>query len=456
METDFPAQGLETGIFDVLERQARQNGRTVAIRTSTGEATFEELHAQSNRALGRVERFAGRRVGLAMEPCAAWVSMAGALARSGAHVFLLSPSLKPARREEIAAQFALQAMVGPDGEIRLLAGDGAAGPAGVTIFTSGSTGIPKAVTHSWERLLRPVRVRRGAECSCWLLTYPVGLYAGLQVLLQSLVSGGTLTVSNRQSAATVCRQILEENVQYVPATPSFWRWLLAFGDLEALRKSSLQHISLGGEPVPDELLSTLKSVFPSARIVHIYATSELGRCFSVTDGQAGFPTVYLTHCPEPGVSLRIVDGELQVRSDNSMLGYAMAVGSSDASPWVATGDLVEISAGRVRFRGRKTEIMNVGGNKVSPVEIETALRHVPGIADLCVYPVTSSLAGQIVAADFVLAPGSRAEEAREAIARECATRLQNCQRPRILRFVDRLSVLESGKLDRKSGQGSAA
>jgi acyl-CoA synthetase (AMP-forming)/AMP-acid ligase II len=444
---------LPDSLFDVLERQSRQNGGTPAIRTSTGEATFAELYDRCRRHLAGMQGLAGRRVALAMEPCPAWISLAGALARSGAHLFLLSPHLEASRRDELAGQFSFHAIIGPDGEMRSLSDHQAAGLPGVTIFTSGSTGTPKAVTHSWTSLLRPVRRRPELEHSRWMLTYPVRFYSGLQVQLQSLASGGTLTVADRRSAATVCRQIYQENIQYVPATPSFWRWLLAFGDLPALRKSSLEHISLGGEPVSGELLQALHAAFPRARIVHIYATSELGRCFSVTDGQAGFPAEYLARCPEPGVSLRVVDGELQIRSDNAMRGYEGHAG--DGAGWIATGDLVDISGGRVRFRGRNTEIINVGGSKVSPVEVETALRRVPGIADLRVYPVASSLAGQLVAADFVLAPGSRAEELRAAIARACAG-LPNCQRPRILRFVDRLSILDSGKLDRQSQQESAA
>ena len=450
---------LAGGIFAVLERQALRNGSRVAIRTSGGEATFAELYAGCRRALDRLRRLAGRPVGLAMEPSAAWVWMAGALAQLRAHLFLLSPDLDRARREELAVQFSIQAMAGPDGEIRDLSGaeDGSqAGPAGVTLFTSGSTGTPKAVTHSWAGLMRPVRQRPELEGGRWLLTYPVRFYAGLQVLLQSLASGGTLTVADRRSAGGVCRQIRAEGIQYVPATPSFWRWLLAFGDREALEESAVRQISLGGEPVSDELLGALGAVFPAARIVHIYATSELGRCFAVDDGRAGFPASYLTRCPEPGTSLRIVEGELQVRSENAMQGYETAGRSWEGSRWLATGDLVEVADGRVRFGGRQSEIINVGGHKVSPVEVESALRRVPGIADLCVYPVASSLAGQMVAADLVLAPGSRPEEARQAIARECATRLASCQRPRILRFVDRLAVLESGKLDRRAQPGSAA
>jgi len=466
---DAPAleAALAGGIFAVLERQALRNGSRVAIRTSGGEATFAELYAGCRRALDRMRRFAGRPVGLAMEPSAAWVWMAGALAQLRAHLFLLSPDLDRARREELAMQFSIQAMAGPDGEIRDLAGaeggseagaaDGSeAGPAGVTLFTSGSTGTPKAVTHSWAGLMRPVRQRPELEGGRWLLTYPVRFYAGLQVLVQSLASGGTLTVADRRSAGGVCRQIRAEGIQYVPATPSFWRWLLAFGDREALEESAVRQISLGGEPVSDELLGALGAVFPAARIVHIYATSELGRCFAVDDGRAGFPASYLARCPEPGTSLRIVEGELQVRSENAMQGYETAGRSWEGSRWLATGDLVEVADGRVRFGGRKSEIINVGGHKVSPVEVESALRRVPGIADLCVYPVASSLAGQMVAADLVLAPGSRPEEARQAIARECAARLASCQRPRILRFVDRLAVLESGKLDRRAQPGSAA
>ena len=80
-------------------------------------------------------------------------------------------------------------------------------------------------------------------------------------------------------------------------------------------------ITLGGEAVDQDLLDRLHAAFPHARLTHIYASTEMGVCFSVRDGKAGFPADYLSDRSLP-CQLRIAsDGELEIRSKRAMVGY---------------------------------------------------------------------------------------------------------------------------------------
>jgi acyl-CoA synthetase (AMP-forming)/AMP-acid ligase II len=193
--------------------------------------------------------------------------------------------------------------------------------------------------------------------------------------------------------------------------------------------------------------------------VHIYASTELGRLFSVRDKREGFPAGFLDRPPEEGIELRVVDGELVARSRNAMLGYDRRTeGVPDRTTdvtreaWVATGDLVERRGDRVLFRGRKTDLINVGGRKVLPATVETVLREAAGVGDVRVYGKGSSLVGQLVAADIVLARGSKEGEVRAEINRIARDRLAEHEVPRLLRVVDSIACSRAGKVLRSEGE----
>ncbi|MFG0276044.1 MAG: class I adenylate-forming enzyme family protein [Phycisphaerales bacterium] len=318
----------------------------------------------------------------------------------------------------------------------------------VTLFTSGTTGVPKAVQHTWASLSRTVRIRPGLEETRWFTGYPLHLFAGTQVLCQALWSGASLHLSPTQETAEIASTIVEQRVEYATGTPSFWRRLI-MTEGARLRDASVQQVTLGGETVDQAVLDALARVFPQARLLHIYATSELGRVLSVGDGLAGFPESYLDANPEPGVELRLVDGQLEVRSTNRMRRYdPLSPTQASADDWFPTGDLVEIRDGRVHFVGRTTDIINVGGVKVSPLDVEAVLRAVPEVADCRVYGVSSSIAGRLVACDLVPAPGVTGDDAKKAAGAACVARLSSAQRPRKFHIVPAIETTAAGKVRR--------
>ena len=247
----------------------------------------------------------------------------------------------------------------------------------VTLLTSGTSGAPKTVRYTWDRLSRPVRPTPEYPAPRWLLTYPPHLYAGLQVILQCLFNGGALVIPG-PSAREVSLLMRQSGVQFASATPSYWRWLLTWGDLKSLKQTELVQVTLGGEIVDRAILDSLHAVFPNARLIHIYATTELGRCFSVRDGKVGFPASFVDQCSPDGVALKVENGELLVRSANAMQGYTrQSRHAFPRSEFFATGDLVKRVADRFYFVGRKNDIINVGGNKVHPAEVEAVVLAVP-------------------------------------------------------------------------------
>jgi len=202
--------------------------------------------------------------------------------------------------------------------------------------------------------------------------------------------------------------------------------------------------------VTQDVLDALRAAFPSARLLHIYATSELGRCFAVDDGREGFPAALLERGTPDGVKLRIRDDELQVLPVNGMQRYLHEAASESGAPgWFATGDLVDVVGDRVRFRGRRSDLINVGGVKVNPTEVEDVLRHCPGVVDVRVFGRRSALVGELVAAE-VVGDGSMGDAAlRAAIAAFGAARLAPAARPRSVRHVERIGVSDAGKVIRR-------
>jgi len=331
----------------------------------------------------------------------------------------------------------------PSGSLRVTAGGGICGDPGavptltgfhVVMETSGTTGTPKRLRHGLDRLLARVP-GKPVPGAVWLLTYDPCGFAGMQVILTALRGGGTLVADPGADAAGLARLALDAGATHAGGTPSFWRALLLTGARPPLRA-----ITLGGERVDQPLLDALRTAFPAAALRHIYASTEAGSLFAVTDGREGFPAVWLETGVE-GTDLRIVDGVLHVRS-------ARAADGIDG--WLETGDLVDVAGDRVLFRGRADSTVNVGGVKVRPEEVERHLLAVPGVADAAVRAVASPITGALLTADIVADPEWSLETLRDAVRARLAD-LPPAHRPRRIAWVDRLDLMPSGKKKRMEG-----
>lgn len=313
----------------------------------------------------------------------------------------------------------------------------------VLLETSGTTGAPKRARHGFDRLRG--RLRGAADPDArWLLTFDPASFAGLQVILTALASGATLLSAPGAGASELAGVAVRHAVTHVSATPSFWRaFLMALGDAVP----PLAAVTLGGEAVDQPLLDRLAARFPDARLRHIYASTEAGALFAVTDGRAGFPASWLETGVD-GVGLRLRDGVLEVRSPRAMLGCAD--GNSADGDWLSTGDLVEVRGDRALFAGRLDGRVNVGGVKVSPEAVEQRLLGVPGVQDALVRAAANPITGHILTATVQPAPGVEEAALRTAI-REAVAPLPPAARPRVITLADHIPLGSAGKKKREGG-----
>lgn len=323
---------------------------------------------------------------------------------------------------------------------RVPAGEGeltAPAQAPVLVLTTGTTGDQKGARHDWERLIGAMRHPDPRPGSRWLLAYNLNQFGGVQVLLHALVNRATLVAAASSQPGDVLDVMRSAGVTHVSATPTFWRLLSAALDEDVARGLALEQITLGGEPVPGPLIERLVELFPDARTAQIYGSTEVGTAVSVRDGRAGLPRSVLDRPQDAPIRLRVVDGEIQIRSTVGMRGYHH--GDAPREEWVATGDLVEERGDRLHFVGRVSDIINVGGAKVHPLPVEDVAGAVPGVRLVAAYGHPNPVVGQIVALDVVRDPETDAETLERAIRSACET-LPPPARPRRIRFVDRLGV----------------
>lgn len=306
------------------------------------------------------------------------------------------------------------------------------------VLTTGTTGKPRGVRHDWDRQLSRTGDPRDGVDQRWLLAYGPQQFAGLQVLIHVMGTGATLVSPPVRRPQAVMDWIHGDRVDHISATPTFWRFLLAEVRADARPAPVLKQITLGGEAAPASLLAQLSETFPDAKITHIYAGSEFGSTGAVSDLRNGLPASVLDRDSEGAVSMRIVDGELWVRSTGAMVGY---YGEEDlrGEAWWPTGDLVEVVDGRIEFRGRKSDVVNVGGVKVHPLPVEERVAAVPGVRAARVYGRPNALVGAVVAAD-VVPEGDIDEAALKAAIREACADLPRPWQPKSIRVVEEIAT----------------
>jgi acyl-CoA synthetase (AMP-forming)/AMP-acid ligase II len=237
-------------------------------------------------------------------------------------------------------------------------------------------------------------------------------------------------------------------VTHVSGTPSHWRKLLMSGSAAGFAP---RYVRLSGEIADQAVLDGLKQAFPDASVGHAYASTEAGVGFAVNDGFEGFPASMIGQGGD-GVEMKVVDGSLRIRSRRAAHAYVGKRASqlTDADGFVDTGDMVELRGERYYFVGRRGGIINIGGLKVHPEEIEAVINRHVEVRMSRAKSRKSPITGAIVVADVVLAEGGadRAKTIREEILADCRTNLASHKVPAVIRFVEALDVTPAGKLAR--------
>jgi len=317
------------------------------------------------------------------------------------------------------------------------------------MFTSGTTGLPKMVVHTLAGLTGAIKRKAAHDGAVvWATFYDIRRYGGLQIFFRAIIDGGSLVLSDaREAVADHLARLGRHGATHVSGTPSHWRRAIMSPSARAMRP---RYVRLSGEIADQAVLDNLAAVYAPARVGHAYASTEAGVGFEVNDGLAGFPATMIGRLPS-GVDMKVEHGTLRIRSNRTALRYVggAAAALADADGFVDTGDIVELRDGRYHFIGRSNGVINVGGLKVHPEEVEAVINRHPQVRMSLVRARRSPITGALVVADVVLREEvAGAGEVEQEILQLCRQGLMRHKVPSAIRFVPALAVATSGKLAR--------
>ncbi len=339
------------------------------------------------------------------------------------------------------------------------------------LLTSGTTGVPKMVKHSLEGLTGAIKPAPPRERPIvWGTFYDIRRYGGLQIFLRALLGPGSLVLSQAgEAVAEHLARLARQGVTHLSGTPSHWRRALMSPVCGSIAPD---YVRLSGEIADQSVLDNLRRTYPNASIGHAYASTEAGVGFEVTDGLEGFPASVIGG--EGEVRMKVEHGSLRIRSARTASAYVRAESQgaetqaaesqlaeaqvADADGFVDTGDMLELRGDRYYFVGRRGGIINIGGLKVHPEEVEAVINRHGSVRMSLVKGRANPITGSIIVADIVLRDEASAiageaggREIKSDILQSCRAHLPPHKVPAAIRFVPSLEVTPAGKLVRANG-----
>lgn len=317
------------------------------------------------------------------------------------------------------------------------------------IPTSGTTNNPKLVAHTFESLTKTSKknIDIGSKY-VWGLTFDIYRFSGIQVFLQALSGGSSIIVpESNYSIKEILELFIENKCNIISATPSFYRKVLMTKESNNL---TLKRATLGGEISDESILIALKNKFKDIKLTHIYASTEVGVGFAVTDEKAGFPLEYIKNAIG-NIKLKIDENSLLwINPGKEIQNYIQKKSMYSDEGFINTGDLVKVENERVYFIGRQSGSINVGGNKVQPEEVEAKLLESNLIQTAYVYAKKNPIMGSLVCAEVIPKDLDIDKTVvKKQILEYCRNNLESFKIPAILKIVDDLEITQSGKIKRK-------
>ncbi len=305
------------------------------------------------------------------------------------------------------------------------------GHPGLVLFSSGSTGKSKAAVHDFLPMLEKFKVRRHTlRTITFLLFDHIG---GVNTLLYNLSNGGCIVTVPDRRPETVCEAIERHRVQLLPTSPTFLNLLLVSHAHRQYDLSSLEIITYGTEPMPATTLQRIHELMPDVRLLQTYGLSEVG----ILRSKSRSSDSLWVKIGGEGFETRIVDGLLEIKAESAMLGYLNAPSPFTDDGWFKTGDVVEVDGEYLRILGRDSDIINVGGEKVYPAEIEGVLEAIPGVEQAVVTGEPHPLTGQIVKARVKLSTEEDLSAFRRRMRSLCKGKLARHKIPQKVELVSR-------------------
>lgn len=294
---------------------------------------------------------------------------------------------------------------------------------GLVLFSSGSTGKSKGIVQDLDKLMAKFKTPRKALRM--LIFLQLDHIGGVNSLLYSLANNGAVIVADDRTPESVCRAIETYKGEVLPTSPTFLNLLILSKAYEDYDLSSLTLITYGTEPMQTSTLETLNKAFPNSTLQQTYGLSEVGilRSKSKSSGSLWMKV------GGSEFTTKIVNGTLWVKSESAMLGYLNAPTPFDEEGFLDTGDMVEQDGEWIRILGRKSEIINVGGSKVFPAEVESTLLEMDNVEDVVVFGGTHPITGNIVCAKFKLASQQDRRSFKADMLSFCKDKLQSYKIP---------------------------
>ncbi len=288
---------------------------------------------------------------------------------------------------------------------------------GLVLFSSGSTGQPKGILHSFTAVLEKFRTQRPRVRAIAFLT--LDHFGGINTLFHIVSNLGTVVTVRGRSVDVICRAIQNHRVELLPTTPSFLNILVHSDAQKHFNLSSLKTISYGTEVMPQATLARLQTQFAGVKLQQTYGLSELGvlRSQSRPDGSLWFKV------GGEGFKTKVVDDVLYIKSSYAMVGYLNAPSPFDGEGWFNTQDRVEVDGDYVKILGRVTDLINVGGQKVYPAEIEEVIIGLDNIEDVAVVAEKHALLGNMIVAQVLLKSPEDVDALRKRVRKACSAAL---------------------------------
>ena len=301
---------------------------------------------------------------------------------------------------------------------------------GLELFSSGSTGKSKASVHDITFLLNKFQTKRHTFTTITFLLYDhIG---GFNTLFYTLSNAGKIIAPINRTASNILSLIEQYKVELLPTSPTFLNLILISEEYKNYDLSSLKIITYGTEPMPETTLSRLNKIFPEIKFTQTYGLSEVG----ILRSKSKSSNSLWVKVGGEDYKTRVVDGMLEIKSKSSMLGYLNAPSPFTDDGWFKTGDSVEVDGEYIKILGRKSEIINVGGEKVYPQEVENIILKIPVVKDVFIYKESNQIIGNIVCADVHL---NSVTEDRDQIKKDiksfCLKHLEPYKIPIKINFV---------------------
>ena len=308
--------------------------------------------------------------------------------------------------------------------------------AGLVLFSSGSTGKPKAMVHDLDTLISSFEAKKPRRLNMllFLLFDHIG---GINTLLNILATLSTAIIPRQRNSDEICALIEKYKISVLPSNPTFLNLILMSNAHKKYDLSSLKMITYGTETMSESLLARLKATFKKVKFLQTFGTSETGILNTSSKSSSS------TYIKLNDAEYKIVNGELWIKSKTQILGYLnadmSAFKASFEDGWFKTGDLVLRDAEYLKIVGRLKELINIGGKKALPSEIESVIMELENIADCVVYAEQNAITGQSVSCDVVLKSDMAKDELKKLIRSTCASKLERYKIPSKINVVEKIA-----------------